>query len=388
MSIAVSFIVVLLIAAACILLIVKGPKKVREKLRHLIDGNGETHTEIKKHRIKSIAVLGGLFSLVLVISSLCVGPTKVIAPWDAFGSIYSVLCNGVQTADESLIIYDRLPRTIAAFGVGIGLSLAGIMYQAVIRNPLCDPYIMGISSGAGMAAVAAIVFDFSLFGLLSQQSPYTTAILAIIGGLLAFFLTTLLAERAGGTTNSYVLSGVVIGLIFSAIQTIMIVFAGNKVSSALLWLFGSFANVSWSKAVLVLLPVLVLSLFAMKWAKEFNLILLGENQARQMGLNTHRFSVSMLILASVITSICVAFVGIIGFVGLVVPHLCRMMFGGDHRLLMPSSMLIGGSLMILADLAARILDPGVELPVGSITTLIGVPVFAYLLFKKGKMYNG
>ena len=115
---------------------------------------------------------------------------------------------------------------------------------------------------------------------------------------------------------------------------------------------------------------------------------MGEDQARQMGLNVKRFNRWMLIIASVLTSICVAFVGIIGFVGLVIPHLCRMMLGGDHRLVLPTSMAFGGFLMIVADIASRMLVPGFELPVGAITTIIGVPVFAYLLIKRGKMYDG
>ena len=124
------------------------------------------------------------------------------------------------------------------------------------------------------------------------------------------------------------------------------------------------------------------------WAKELNLILLGDDNAQQMGLNVKRFDTLMLIMASVLTSVCVAFVGIIGFVGLVVPHVCRMILGGDHRLVLPASMVLGGALMLLADLLARMIMMPLELPVGAITTVVGVPVFAYLLIKKGRIYNG
>ena len=164
--------------------------------------------------------------------------------------------------------------------------------------------------------------------------------------------------------------------------------AGNQVSNALTWLFGSFSNISWNQIWLVFIPALFLSFVPLIWAKEFNLVLLGEDQAKQMGLDVRRFNRIMLILASVLTAICVAFVGIIGFVGLVIPHLCRMILGGDHRLVLPASIVLGAILMMGADFAAKMIIPGIELPVGAITTVIGVPVFAYLLIRKGRMYDG
>jgi len=185
-----------------------------------------------------------------------------------------------------------------------------------------------------------------------------------------------------------VLAGVIVGLVFSAIQSLMMVSAGNSVGAALTWLYGSFTAITWSKVWMILVPAVSVSMAVMVWAKEFNLILLGQDQARQMGLNARLFSRTMLVIASVLTSICVAFVGIIGFVGLVIPHLCRMMLGGDHRLVLPASLAFGGALMIAADLLSRVLLTGFELPVGAITTVIGVPVFAYLLIKRGKMYEG
>ena len=145
-------------------------------------------------------------------------------------------------------------------------------------------------------------------------------IVAMIGGLAAFACTMLLAEKAGGSSLNYVLAGVIIGLVFSAIQTLMLSMAGNKLNSAMSWLFGSFANISWTQTILIFIPVLAMSLVPLLWAKEFNLVLLGDDQARQMGLDVRTFNRCMLILASVLASVCVAFVGIIGFVGLIVPH--------------------------------------------------------------------
>ncbi len=362
----------------------------RAKMRGIIDGHGETHIQRKKHRMKFIIGVGTLLTLIVFIAMLCIGPTKIMGPIEALSNLFSAIGKdgSEMTPEEVMVFSSRLPRAIAALVVGVGLSIAGAGYQAIIRNPLVDPYIMGVSSGAGTFAIAVIAFEFTFFGLISPNSIYLVAVAAIVGGLLAFLLTMALANRAGGTTNAYVLSGVVIGLVFGAIQTMMIVFSGNKVSDVLLWLFGSFANITWEKALFIMVPVIIISLLIFKYARELNLVLLGENQASQMGLNVKRFNALVLTLASIMTAFCVAFCGIIGFVGLVVPHLCRMLFGGDHRLVLPGSIALGGVLMMAADLAARMIIPGNELPVGAITTLIGVPVFAYLLFIRGKMYNG
>ena len=362
----------------------------RDTLRHIIDGNGETHIQRKKHRMKFIILMGTILSILVFVAMICIGPTKIMGPVEAISNLISAIGKdgSEMTPEEVMVFSSRLPRAVAALAVGIGLSIAGAGYQAVIRNPLVDPYIMGVSSGAGTLAIASIAFNFTFFGLISSNSIYLVAVAAIVGGLLAFLLTMALANRAGATTNSYVLSGVVIGLVFGAVQTMMIVFSGNKVSDVLLWLFGSFANITWSKAIFVLFPVIIITLIIFRYAKELNLVLLGENQASQMGLNVKRFNAIILTLSSIMTAFCVAFCGIIGFVGLVIPHLCRMLFGGDHRLVLPASIALGGVLMMAADLAARMIVPGTELPVGAITTLIGVPVFAYLLFIRGKMYNG
>jgi len=362
----------------------------RAKIRGIIDGHDETHIQRKKHRMKFIVGVGTLLTLIVFIAMLCIGPTKIMGPIEALSNLFSAIGKdgSEMTPEEVMVFSSRLPRAIAALVVGVGLSIAGAGYQAIIRNPLVDPYIMGVSSGAGTFAIAVIAFEFTFFGLISPNSIYLVAVAAIVGGLLAFLLTMALANRAGGTTNAYVLSGVVIGLVFGAIQTMMIVFSGNKVSDVLLWLFGSFANITWEKALFIMVPVIIISLLIFKYARELNLVLLGENQASQMGLNVKRFNALVLTLASIMTAFCVAFCGIIGFVGLVVPHLCRMLFGGDHRLVLPGSIALGGVLMMAADLAARMIIPGNELPVGAITTLIGVPVFAYLLFIRGKMYNG
>jgi len=389
--------VLLLILAAvyAVIRFVKGEDKpfnyIAKSVRHYLGGEDLRHNRRSKNRLLVVLAVGIAVTIAVFITCLCVGCDATLSIGEMFSSLFSAITHGgadLSNLNEIRVFESRLPRTLAALGVGIGLSVAGSMYQAIIRNPLVDPYIMGVSAGAGTAAVAVIAFDFTFFGLLASHSIFSTAITAMIGGLVAFGITMFIAERAGGSSINYVLAGVVVGLAFSAMQTLMLSMAGQEVSNALTWLFGSFANVSWNEVWIILLPGLALSFVPLIWAKEFNLVLLGEDQAQQMGLNVRRFNRMMLVLATILTSLCVAFVGIIGFVGLVIPHLCRMMLGGDHRLVLPTSIAFGGALMMMADLSARTLYLGQELPVGAITTIIGVPVFAYLLIKRGKMYEG
>jgi iron complex transport system permease protein len=364
-------------------------EEIRNRVMHFFFGAEYTHNKRSKRKVRAVVLFGIAITLIVSLVSLCVGPETTMGLGEAISNTISSIQKGGHnlTYEEMLIYNQRLPRVLAAVGVGVGLSVAGAMYQAVIKNPLVEPYIMGVSSGAGTFAVAVLTFDFTFFGLFASGSIYLTAFAAMFGGLLAFGLTMLLALKTGGKSINYVLAGIVIGLVFSAVQSLLMINAGTKVASALSWLYGSFSTMTWDKVWLVLIPALFLSMIPLVWAKEFNLVLLGEDQAKQMGLNAKRFDAVMLIFASVLTSFCVAFCGVIGFVGLVIPHLSRMILGGDHRLMLPATMAFGGFLMVSADLLARVLLSGYELPVGAITTVIGVPVFAYLLIKRGRSYD-
>ncbi len=363
--------------------------EIKRRILHFFFGEEFTHNKRSKRKVRAVVLFGLLITVAVSILSLCVGSETTMGIGEALSNTWSAISKGGHnlTYEEMLIYNQRLPRVLGAIAVGIGLAVAGAMYQAVIKNPLVEPYIMGVSSGAGTFAVAVLTFDFTFFGLFAASSIYLTAFSAMFGGLLAFGLTMLLALKTGGKSINYVLAGIVIGLVFSAIQSLIMIDAGTKVASALSWLYGSFSTMTWDKVWLVLIPSITLSCIPLIWAKEFNLVLLGEDQAKQMGLDAKKFDAVMLIIASVLTSFCVAFCGIIGFVGLVIPHLSRMILGGDHRLMLPATMAFGGFLMVAADLLARVLLSGYELPVGAITTMIGVPVFAYLLIKRGRSYD-
>lgn len=370
----------------------KKPAWIKEGIRRMRDrmvtSEDEGEISLKKRRFVLITVFGAVMAAVAFMISIAISSGGIIPISDAIGAMVSAIAKGGVNLDPTeLYIYQaRLPRAIAAVAVGAGLAVAGCMFQAIIRNPLVDPYITGVSSGAGCLAIAVVATGITMS--FTSGSIYMIPVAAIIGGLVAFGVTMAVAEGSGGSATNYILAGVIVGFAFSSVQTIFLSMSEHNITNAMWWLFGSFANITWENAWLVFIPVIAIALIAMVWAREFNLFMMGEEQAKQLGLNVKRFKRTALIIASVLTALCVAFVGVIGFVGLVVPHACRMAMGGDHRLIMPASIVLGAMLMLFADLIARTVMSPMELPVGAITAIIGTPIFAYMLMRKGREYDG
>ena len=378
------------------------PRGIRG-LKRGMDPSQDDESEIsrKKRRFVVITVFGTLMSFIAFLISISISSGGVIPVSEAISALFSAIGKAGATPEQiaadperwqmttvELYIYQsRLPRTIAAIAVGAGLSIAGCMYQALIRNPLVDPYITGVSSGSGCLAVAVVATGVSI-PFISGGSLYVIPVAAILGGLIAFAITMLVAEGSGGSATNYILAGVITGFAFSSFQTIFLSMAKDNLTNAMWWLFGSFANITWENAWIVFIPAMGVSIIAMFWAREFNLFMMGEEQAKQLGLNVRRFKRTMMVIASVLTALCVAFCGIIGFVGLVIPHACRMALGSDHRLIMPASIVLGAMLMLFADLIARTVMSPLELPVGAITAMIGTPIFAYMLMRRGREYDG
>ena len=358
------------------------------------DLNKQEVSEItrKKRRFMLIVIFGLIMSVVAFLISISISSGGVIPVSEAVSALFSSIGKAFNNDNNlnmiELYIYNaRLPRTIAAIAVGAGLAVAGCMYQAIIRNPLVDPYITGVSSGAGCLAMAATALGFSI-PFLADNTLYIIPVVAIIGGIVAFFITMTVAEGSGGSSINYILAGTIVGFAFSSVQTIFMSMGKDNLTDVMWWLYGSFANITWENAWIIFIPAMGIAIVAMIWAREFNLYSMGEDQAAQLGLNVKRFKRLTMIVASILTALCVAFVGIIGFVGLVVPHACRMALGSDHRLIMPASVVIGAMLMLFADLVARTVMSPAELPVGAITAIIGTPVFAYMLMKRGRNYDG
>jgi len=351
--------------------------------------DGESEISRKKRRFRAICIFGVIMSAIAFLISISISSGGIIPVSEALSAMFSAISKGGNDLNmiELYIYQGRLPRVLAAIAVGAGLAIAGCIFQALIRNPLVDPYITGVSSGAGCFAVAVLALGISL-PFVGNNALYFIPVAAIAGGLIAFGITMTVAEGSGGSAMNYILAGVIVGFAFASVQTVFMSLAKDNLPDIMWWLYGSFANITWENAWLVFVPAMGISLIAMLWAREFNLFISGEDQAKQLGLNVRKFKVIMMILASVLTGICVAFCGIIGFVGLVIPHACRMALGGDHRLIMPASIVLGAMLMLFADLVARTALSPLELPVGAITAMIGTPVFAYMLMRKGREYNG
>lgn len=287
------------------------------------------------------------------------------------------------TVPEQIVGQIRLPRAFAVIGVGMALSVAGAVMQAMIRNPLVDPYITGSASGAAVGATLIMLMGVSITGL----GVFSIPIAAFVGALLAFGLTMALAEASGGRALNYVLAGIVTGTMLTSIVTLLLTSSPEHVQGPVFWMFGSFASIDWTEALLILLPTLLMCLIALVYARDLNVILLGHEQAYQLGVDSRKLRRGMMVLSSTLTAVAVAFVGIIAFLGLIVPHISRIILGGDHRLLLPSSMIIGANVLLVADIVARTITDS-ELPVGAIISLIGAPFFGYLLVRKGREYVG
>ena len=366
----------------------RGYRKMKKDMTKPADDE-ESEIDRKKRRFVIIVIFGIIMSVVAFLISISISSGGIIPVSEAISSMFSAIAKGGENLNTTeLYIYQaRLPRAIAAIAVGAGLAIAGCMYQAIIRNPLVDPYITGVSSGAGCFAIAVVALGISI-PFIGSNSLYIIPVAAIVGGLIAFGVTMTVAEGSGGSATNYILAGVIVGFAFSSVQTVFLSLAKDNLTDSMWWLYGSFANITWENAWLVFIPAIGISLISMIWAREFNLFMMGEEQAKQLGLNVTKFKRSMMIIASVLTAICVAFCGIIGFVGLIIPHACRMALGTDHRLIMPASIVLGACLMLFSDLIARTVLSPIELPVGAITAMIGTPIFAYMLMRKGREYDG
>ncbi|MDR1690271.1 MAG: iron ABC transporter permease, partial [Candidatus Methanoplasma sp.] len=211
-------------------------------------------------------------------------------------------------------------------------------------------------------------------------------IAAIIGAVLAFGLTMFVAELAGGKAMSYVLAGVIISTGLSSAIALMIYFNADNYESIVKWMFGSFADMPWGSTVTVFFGTTIPILATLFFAKKLNIMLLGEEQAKYLGVDTASLKKALMILIAVLAAFCVAYCGVIGFIGLIIPHICRMVVGGDHRLLIPASAIIGALVLLIADVFCKTIAAPSELPIGAVVAVIGVPFFLFLMMKEGKRY--
>jgi len=277
----------------------------------------------------------------------------------------------VSESGERIVRQIRLPRIVLGGVVGFALAAAGTVMQGFFRNPLADPSIIGVSSGAAVGAVAAIVFVVAL----------PLPLMAFAGALLAAFAVYAIATQNGETpVATLLLAGVAIQTFLGAVISFLLVRSGESLREAMLWLMGHLDNSTWAE-VEVTLPLAILTVGVLyAYAHDLNVLLLGEADAHALGIEVERTKRLLLALASVVTAAAVAVAGVIGFVGLIVPHVMRLLVGPDHRILLPTSALAGASFLVAADTLAR--SGAAEIPVGIVTAAVGAPFFLYLLRRR------
>jgi len=312
-------------------------------------------------------VLLALASLVAMMLSVGVGSVSV-AP----GDVVAVILGEGSNLQQTLVLELRLPRTLSAFATGGLLAVAGALMQVLLRNPLADPYVLGLSGGAAVGALFAMLAG--LGGLMISGSAFA-------GALLATLMVFGLAHGTGSWTPSrLLLTGVVVAAGWGAVITLMLAISpAQRLPGMLYWLMGdvSYARTPWpALAFLLLVCLLVVPL-----GRSLNVLARGPMQAAALGVAVRPLEWTIYILASLLTATAVTMAGSIGFVGLVVPHMLRLVLGNDQRLILPACALAGGTLLVLADTLARVVIAPEQLPVGVITALLGVPTFLYLLYR-------
>jgi len=268
---------------------------------------------------------------------------------------------------------------LAAF-VGASLAAAGALYQALFRNPLADPYILGISSGAGLGAMIAIVVTAGATAARFGVVPLA----AFIGSGLTMLLVVRLASTRGRLDpTSLLLAGVAVSYTLAALTAFVMVYAREQMAAIVYWMMGGLSAASWGYVVMIV-PMFLLGIaYPLLSTRELNIMLLGDDRAGELGVNVERFKLGVLAAASLLTAAAVSVSGLIGFVGLMTPHIVRLILGPDHRLLLPASILGGATLMVVADLIARTVLAPVEIPVGIVTAVFGGPFFIWLLVRRG-----
>lgn len=334
------------------------------------------------YTVLGIALLVGIL-LSSGLGQLPIGPSEVV------GTVLKSLgINSTWAPEdplmESTLWQIRFPRVVMSLLVGAFLAIAGAIMQAIFGNPLAEPGVVGVSSGAALGAAASITFGFVFFG------PWTTAIFAFLGGLIATFVVYSTA-RTGGRTEvvTLLLTGIAVNA-FAGAGLAMLMFAGSSSSreQIVFWQLGSMNGSRWNEVAIVAAIGIPAALIAIGLARRYDLLALGDRTAAHLGVKVEQLRIFSVILVALLTGVAVAFVGVISFVGLVVPHLIRMLMGPAHRHLLAASVIGGAILMVFADLLARTLIEAADLPIGLLTSLVGGPFFYWLIRRNRRRAGG
>lgn len=340
-----------------------------------------------------IAILVLLAALVLsLLWAVTIGSVDL-----AMGDVYRVILYKIfgigdpevygKGSLSDIVWFVRLPRLVLAIGIGIALSVSGSVMQAIVKNPLADPYVLGVSSGASLGATLAI-----LLGVGSFLGSGYVGLVAFAGAFLVSLAVVALANVGGRATSvKLILSGTALSAICGAVSNFVLYVINSSsgaVEAVIRWTLGSLAAAKWETNILMLLVAVVGTLFFWTQYRTLNLMLLGDESAITLGTDLHRWRIVYLMIASLMIGFAVYTAGIIGFVGLIVPHAVRILFGTDHKKLIPISALLGALFLLWADVLCRVLLPRKELPIGILTAMVGAPVFIYLMARKRYGFGG
>lgn len=322
-----------------------------------------------------------IFLFFAIVGATAIGPVSIhpavvakilLAKLPLMGGLFSHTWSNVE---ESIIIQIRLPRILLGVLVGSALAVAGAAMQGLFKNPMADPYVIGISSGAAFGATVSVVLGLS--------GIFSIPIMAFAGAIFSAFLVYNIAKTDGQMqTETLLLSGIAVAIFFSALTSFFMYIAGENLHQIVFWLMGGLWARGWSHVAVAFAPILIGILVIYAFARDLNVMQLGEESALTLGIEIEQVKKILLALSALIAGIAVSVSGIIGFVGLIIPHMVRIIVGPDHRILIPSSALAGAIFLILADSVARTVISPAELPVGIITAFFGAPFFIYLLRKR------
>jgi iron complex transport system permease protein len=358
-------------------------------LRLFAEPDTEAGPTTRSLRLTTPVVLLGLTLLVSIVAGIALGPTNVALP-DVLRYLGKAISGGAIRPDEvtsySIVWHVRAPRVLLAAVVGAGLALVGVAVQALVRNALADPFVLGISSGASVGATAVVVFG--LFAGLGVLALSTAAFLGALGATALVYLAA--RSKLGLTPLRLVLTGVALAYGFQAVMSMIIFMSpnGQAAASVLFWLLGSLGAATWTSLPLAAIAVVFAMVVLVRKATTLDVLAMGDETAASLGTDVAALRRWLFLLTAVVTGLLVAVSGSIGFVGLVLPHVVRMVVGSGHRNVLVVAPLAGASFLVWVDLLARTLVAPEELPLGVITALIGVPVFIVVMRRRGYAFGG
>ncbi|MDY6911242.1 MAG: iron ABC transporter permease [Chloroflexota bacterium] len=327
-------------------------------------------------------LLLGLAVVIVIafLADICIGPA-----WLSITEIFSAIFqpDSVDRGVQVIVRDIRLPIALMAVMVGASLAIAGAEMQTILDNPLASPFTLGISSAAGFGAALALVFGAGI----SIGEEFVVPINAFLFAVLTCFLIYSISKVGRFGVGAIVLAGIAVSLFFqSALATVEYYAAEEELEAVVFWMFGNLTRVTWLKLGIVTVVLAVTTPLLVKDAWKLTALRLGEEKARSLGIDVVRLRLKVFICVSVITAVAVCFTGIIGFIGLVGPHIARMLVGEDQRFFLPTSALAGAIFLAAASIASKLVDPGAIFPIGVLTSLIGLPFFIFLLIRTGRQY--